>query len=65
MSEYRICKRCIMDTTVGNIEFDSNSHCNFCTNFIEELNKARFSDSNNREARLKKLVETVKKKWIR
>ena len=61
MSEYRICKRCIMDTTAGNIEFDNNCHCNFCTNFIEELNKAKFSDSKNREARLKKLVETVKK----
>lgn len=27
---YRMCNRCIMDTTVPGITFDKNGHCNFC-----------------------------------
>lgn len=32
MSEYRICKRCVMDTNGDpNITFDENGYCNYCT----------------------------------
>ena len=28
--EYRICGRCIMDTTIPGVVFDENGECNFC-----------------------------------
>ncbi|GAJ18745.1 unnamed protein product, partial [marine sediment metagenome] len=30
MNEYRICSRCIMDTTDKEIIFDENGICNHC-----------------------------------
>lgn len=37
MSEYRICTRCVMDTSAGDITFDAAGVCNYCTEFIERL----------------------------
>ena len=35
MSEYRICKRCVMDTNGDpDITFDENGYCNYCTEAI-------------------------------
>lgn len=36
--EYRICKRCIMDTTDKEIVFDSNGVCNHCKDAEKRLN---------------------------
>ncbi|MEN8170714.1 MAG: N-acetyl sugar amidotransferase [Pseudomonadota bacterium] len=33
MSEYRICKKCIMDTSDPGIIFDDNGVCEYCQNF--------------------------------
>lgn len=30
---YRICTRCIMDTSATYIRFDGNGHCDYCNNF--------------------------------
>ncbi|EKN3345510.1 N-acetyl sugar amidotransferase [Yersinia ruckeri] len=30
---YKICSKCIMDTSDPNITFDSNGHCDYCNNF--------------------------------
>ena len=30
---YRICTRCIMDTSDPNIRFDERGHCDYCNNF--------------------------------
>ena len=30
MVDYRICSRCVMDTTDPNITFDSHGQCNHC-----------------------------------
>ena len=35
MSTYRICTRCIMDTTDPDIVFDANGFCNHCTAYLE------------------------------
>ena len=38
MSEYKICKRCVMDNRGDpNIRFDENGYCNYCTPAIETL----------------------------
>ena len=31
MTEYRICTRCVMDTSDVEINFDDNGVCNHCT----------------------------------
>lgn len=33
MSENRICTRCVIDSQVPNVEFDSNGVCNYCHQF--------------------------------
>ena len=38
MSEYRICKRCVMDTNGDpDITFDEHGYCNYCTNGLAHL----------------------------
>lgn len=34
---FRICRRCVMDTTAEEIVFDENGYCNFCTTAIKSL----------------------------
>jgi N-acetyl sugar amidotransferase len=46
---YRVCRRCVMDTTMVEIEFDADGVCNFCRGYdqqvrwseIPEVEKAR------------------------
>ena len=33
---YKICTRCVMDTSDPNITFDENGVCNHCTNFLKD-----------------------------
>lgn len=50
MTQYRICTRCISDTTIPEIEFDARGECNFCKLHdklereypLDERGKARF-----------------------
>ena len=35
MNDYRVCRRCIMDTSDPTIMFDKNGLCNHCTNWFE------------------------------
>lgn len=35
--EYRLCTRCVMDTTDPEISFDENGYCNHCRHFFEEI----------------------------
>lgn len=40
MDNYKICKRCVMDTTCDpNLELDSSGICNYCHKFDEEWKK--------------------------
>jgi len=43
--EYKICTKCIMDTTDSEIEFDSNGVCNHCLRYEIELPKRVFIGS--------------------
>lgn len=36
-SDYRICARCVMDTSDPNIEFDANGCCNHCSRYFDRL----------------------------
>lgn len=42
MSDYRICKRCVMDTNGDSeITFDEQGYCNYCTEAIELLGQQK------------------------
>ena len=42
MSEYKICKRCVMDTNGDpSITFDENGYCNYCTEAIDLLEEQK------------------------
>jgi N-acetyl sugar amidotransferase len=58
-SQYRICNRCVMDTSAGEIEFDGVGNCNFCEMLVRQ-NIQKISSSNNSQS-LDLLIENVKK----
>ncbi|HNZ42955.1 MAG TPA: N-acetyl sugar amidotransferase [Bacteroidales bacterium] len=59
MQEYKICKRCIMDTTDPEIVFDENGYCNHCSKAIKLLNTPPVSL--NAEEKIKSLQALVEK----
>ena len=40
--EYRICNRCVMDTSDPDIKFDKNGYCSHCRSALEKLDKYWF-----------------------
>jgi N-acetyl sugar amidotransferase len=55
---YKICTRCVMDTTAKEITFDDSGVCNFCKEFEAFANKTIWRPLN---VRLKELEDGVKK----
>lgn len=58
---YKICKRCVMDTTDPEITFDDQGYCKHCTGYFEfqakmELEKPRF------KAKLEGVISQIKEK---
>ena len=58
-NNYRICTRCIMDTTEVDIEFDANGICNHCRRYDEVASKDLFSGQEGR-AKLQKIANEIK-----
>jgi len=58
--KYRICSRCIMDTTDPEITFDNNGFCNHCTEALEKLRALPSSEEKSK--RLVELVQQIKEK---
>jgi N-acetyl sugar amidotransferase len=56
-NEYRMCVRCIMDTTASEIRFDENGYCNYCTEALEKLQSMPLRKD---ELCLEKMVKKVK-----
>lgn len=59
-SEYRICARCLMDTTDPNIVFDENGVCNHCHDH-DRLMKQKVVTGKAGEEHLQKLVDEMKR----
>ncbi|MCC6298107.1 MAG: N-acetyl sugar amidotransferase [Anaerolineales bacterium] len=59
-SEYRICTRCIMDTTDPDIVFDENGVCNHCHDH-DRLMKQKVVTGKAGEEYLQQLVERMKR----
>ena len=56
---YRICKRCIMDTSDPEIRFDAEGFCNHCTDYLENRINGVKPDTSGRE--LASLMDRVKR----
>ncbi|KAA3607009.1 MAG: N-acetyl sugar amidotransferase [Calditrichaeota bacterium] len=56
--EYKICTRCIMDTSVPGIEFDDKGVCNFCA--IHDTLEAEYPLNDNGKEDLEKLIDEIK-----
>lgn len=59
--DYRICTRCLMDTTDPEITFDEQGRCNNCTTYLEKA-AVRLIHDDKRDEELQKLVATIKAK---
>ena len=44
MSSYRICTRCVMDTSAEEIEFTEDGRCSFCKDFDDRISKEIHKD---------------------
>lgn len=59
-TEYRICNRCVMDTSDVDIVFDENGNCNHCNNYFDRISKRVYKgEESDRE--LEQIVAKIKK----
>lgn len=56
---YRICKRCIMDTSDPNILFDEHGNCDYCNNF-EAMILPNWRTDTEGERQLEQMVEVIR-----
>ena len=59
---YRICNRCVMDTSDPEIRFDSEGHCNHCTDYLQNRIHGVKPDTSGSE--LVSLMERVKQAGV-
>ena len=59
MMEYRICNRCIMDTSDLEISFDENGYCNHCREYFR-LAEDHTYQGNKSDAALKSTIDRIK-----
>lgn len=55
----RVCKRCVLDSTVPGISFDASGNCNFCTEFEHTLDSFRASPK-LRQSELEAILERIR-----
>jgi N-acetyl sugar amidotransferase len=58
-TQYRICNRCVMDTSDMDIVFDASGFCQHCTNFLSFLGQPAL-DRNNADNHLQNMVSQIK-----
>jgi N-acetyl sugar amidotransferase len=59
MINYRICNRCVMDTSVSDIIFDSKGICNYCKDAERKLNNDLFYAPGKAD-KLMELIQKIK-----
>lgn len=60
-ADYRICSRCIYDTSVPSISFDNDGVCNFCR-MTDSLLEEFGTGMEKGETEIRRLVDEIKKK---
>ena len=57
---YRICTRCVMDTSVPDIRFDTDGVCNYCSDASRRLERDLFVGSGH-EGRLEQMLAAIRR----
>ena len=57
---YQQCKRCVMDTSDPQIQFDENGYCNHCTGLLAFINQPRYKKEFNEQG-FERLLKKIKK----
>lgn len=57
---YKICTRCVMDTSAMDITFDDHGACSYCTRFLRDSARILHGDPAKRREDLEKFVAAVK-----
>ncbi|EHT4611032.1 N-acetyl sugar amidotransferase [Escherichia coli] len=60
MKKYKICNRCVMDTSDPNISFDDNGQCDYCSNFDKNI-LPNWNANNSGLSKLLEMSESIKK----
>ena len=60
MNSNIVCSKCILDTTIEEIEFDSNGVCNYC--HTHEMMEKKFPLGQEGDATVNKIVAKIKEK---
>lgn len=58
-NNYQICTKCVMDTTDGEISFDSDGVCSHCVEFDTETSKGWFPNEEGAK-RLSEIIDVIK-----
>ena len=58
---YRLCTRCVMDTSAGDISFDAEGRCNYCVDFEQRYARLTAPSADERARTLARFVERVKR----
>ena len=58
--KYRLCTRCVMDTTALNINFDGDGICNYCKNFIRDSDQILNKTSSEKKIQLDTIIDRIK-----
>ena len=61
--KYQICKRCIMDTTDPNINFDDKGVCNHCRRY-DSIMSQRVPKDEEAKKKVEKIVKEIKDKGV-
>ena len=64
MGEYKICNRCLMDTSAEEIYFDEQGNCQFCNDFLKRLDNLSFFKTVENSKDLTVLIEKVKRNGL-
>ena len=57
---YRVCTRCVMDTSARDITFDEKGMCNFCSEFLEKSSHVLFMEEAERNRMREAYIARVK-----
>ena len=65
VNNYRICKRCVMDTTAPDIAFTTESYCNFCEDLLTYFQSKKNDGLKSQKQFLETFIEQVKKEGMK
>ncbi len=60
MEVYKICNRCVMDTSDPNISFDDDGQCDYCSNFDKNISP-NWNTTNSGLSKLLEMSDSIKR----